>query len=156
MHVTQTSGSNPFIAYALVNDGGQTGTGTGDVAFIASSKAIHESFVVSPKPTYQPHLAIWERMVPSCGNELSSQFFQLTNAPPNAPIQLIGPSAAELGGFLPGWAKTDDHGNFSTTGLYLGAPGMYNVAVEVGGLRSNSVSFVIPRRNEEHHCHFPF
>ncbi|MBL8115049.1 MAG: DUF11 domain-containing protein [Acidobacteria bacterium] len=33
--VTRTSGNNPFIAYAVVNDGGQAGQRTGDGAFIA-------------------------------------------------------------------------------------------------------------------------
>jgi hypothetical protein len=155
-HVTQTSGSNPFIAYAVVNDGGQTGTGTGDVAFIASSKSTNQPFIASPKSTYQPRLAIWGRMVGFCGNEWFLEFFQLTNAPPNAPIQLLGDSAGGLGGFLPEGAKTDYQGNFSTSGRNIGAPGQYNVAVEVGGLRSNQVSIVIPRRNEEHHCHFPY
>jgi hypothetical protein len=35
--VTRTAGSNPFIAYSVVNDGGQAGERTGDGAFISSS-----------------------------------------------------------------------------------------------------------------------
>ena len=35
--VTRTSGSNPFIAYAVVNDGGQPNQRSGDGAFVASS-----------------------------------------------------------------------------------------------------------------------
>ncbi len=35
--VTRTSGSNPFIAYAVVNDGGQPGQRSGDGAFVAAS-----------------------------------------------------------------------------------------------------------------------
>lgn len=35
--VTRTSGSVPFIAYAVINDGGQPGERTGDGAFVASS-----------------------------------------------------------------------------------------------------------------------
>ncbi|HEU0006975.1 MAG TPA: SBBP repeat-containing protein, partial [Terriglobia bacterium] len=35
--VTRVAGSNPFIAYAVVNDGGQPGERTGDGAFVASS-----------------------------------------------------------------------------------------------------------------------
>jgi hypothetical protein len=37
VHITQTGGSNPFIAYAVVNNGGNSGTGTGDGAYIASA-----------------------------------------------------------------------------------------------------------------------
>jgi hypothetical protein len=33
--VTRTSGSNPFIAYAVVNDGGQPGQRSGDGAFVS-------------------------------------------------------------------------------------------------------------------------
>jgi hypothetical protein len=35
--ITKTSGSNPFIAYAVINDGAQPGQGTGDGAFLLSS-----------------------------------------------------------------------------------------------------------------------
>jgi hypothetical protein len=35
--VTRTSGSNPFIAYAVVNDGGQPNERSGDGAFVASA-----------------------------------------------------------------------------------------------------------------------
>lgn len=35
--VTKVSGNNPFIAYAVINDGGQPGERTGDGAFIASA-----------------------------------------------------------------------------------------------------------------------
>lgn len=35
--VTRTSGSNPFIAYAVVNDGGQPGQRSGDGAFVGAS-----------------------------------------------------------------------------------------------------------------------
>lgn len=35
--VTRTAGSNPFITYSVVNDGGQPGERTGDGAFVSSS-----------------------------------------------------------------------------------------------------------------------
>ncbi len=35
--VTRVAGSNPFIAYAVINDGGQPGERTGDGAFVAGS-----------------------------------------------------------------------------------------------------------------------
>ena len=35
--ITRVGGSNPFIAYAVINDGGQPGERTGDGAFVASS-----------------------------------------------------------------------------------------------------------------------
>jgi hypothetical protein len=35
--IVRTAGSNPFIAYAVVNDGGQPGERTGDGAFVLSS-----------------------------------------------------------------------------------------------------------------------
>jgi hypothetical protein len=36
-HLMRTSGNNPFIAYAVINDGSQAGERTGDGAFIASA-----------------------------------------------------------------------------------------------------------------------
>ena len=36
-HVIRRSGGNPFIAYAVINDGGAPGERTGDGAFIVSS-----------------------------------------------------------------------------------------------------------------------
>jgi hypothetical protein len=36
--ITKTSGNNPFIAYAVINDGAQPGQGTGDGAFLLSSR----------------------------------------------------------------------------------------------------------------------
>jgi hypothetical protein len=129
-HVTQTSGSNPFISYAVVNDGSQPGMGTGDGAFIASSKS-----------TYQPQLAIWGK-IGFCG---PSWKLRLTNALPNASIRLVSDSAGIPGGFgLPEGAKTDYQGNFSATGPNNGTTGKYNLAVDVGGARSNQVSVVIP------------
>src|SRR5262249_45304388 len=35
--VTRTAGTSPFLAYAVINDGGQPGERTGDGAFILSS-----------------------------------------------------------------------------------------------------------------------
>ena len=35
-HITRTKGGNPFIAYAVVNDGTQPGERSGDGAFISS------------------------------------------------------------------------------------------------------------------------
>ena len=35
--VRKTSGNNPFIAYAVINDGGQAGERSGDGAFVSSS-----------------------------------------------------------------------------------------------------------------------
>jgi hypothetical protein len=37
--ITRTSGNNPFIAYGVINDGGQAGERTGDGAFIPGSPA---------------------------------------------------------------------------------------------------------------------
>ena len=36
-HVIRTSGSNPFISYAVINDGAHSGERSGDGSFIASS-----------------------------------------------------------------------------------------------------------------------
>jgi len=35
--VTRTSGTNPFIAYGVVNDGAQAGQRSGDGAFVSAS-----------------------------------------------------------------------------------------------------------------------
>jgi hypothetical protein len=37
-HITRTSGVNPFIVYAVINDGGQAGQRSGDGAFLSSSQ----------------------------------------------------------------------------------------------------------------------
>jgi hypothetical protein len=37
VQVRKTSGNNPFIAYAVINDGGQPGERSGDGAFVSSS-----------------------------------------------------------------------------------------------------------------------
>jgi hypothetical protein len=37
VRITKSSGNNPFIAYAVINDGAQPGQGTGDGAFLLSS-----------------------------------------------------------------------------------------------------------------------
>jgi hypothetical protein len=42
-HITRTKGTNLFIAYAVINNGGMPGTGTGDGAFIASAKSVDSS-----------------------------------------------------------------------------------------------------------------
>jgi hypothetical protein len=36
-HVTRTSGTNPFITYAVINDGGLAGQRSGDGAFLSSA-----------------------------------------------------------------------------------------------------------------------
>jgi hypothetical protein len=36
-HITRIAGNNPFIAYAVINDGAEPGERTGDGAFVASS-----------------------------------------------------------------------------------------------------------------------
>jgi len=35
--ITKTAGTNPFIVYAVINDGAQPGQGTGDGAFLLAS-----------------------------------------------------------------------------------------------------------------------
>jgi hypothetical protein len=35
--VTRTKGTNPFIAYAIVNDGSQPGERSGDGAYVSSA-----------------------------------------------------------------------------------------------------------------------
>ena len=42
-HITRTTGSDPFIAYSVINNGGKPGTGTGDGAYIASAKSVESS-----------------------------------------------------------------------------------------------------------------
>jgi hypothetical protein len=37
-HITRVAGNNPFIAYAVINDGSRAGQRSGDGAFIASSQ----------------------------------------------------------------------------------------------------------------------
>ena len=37
-HVTRTAGTNPFIAYAVINDGAQAGQRSGDGAFLSSAQ----------------------------------------------------------------------------------------------------------------------
>lgn len=35
--ITRTAGNNPFVAYAVINDGSQAGQRSGDGAFISSA-----------------------------------------------------------------------------------------------------------------------
>jgi hypothetical protein len=37
-HITRTAGTNPFIAYAVINDGAQAGQRSGDGAFLSSAQ----------------------------------------------------------------------------------------------------------------------
>jgi hypothetical protein len=130
-HVTSTSGSNSFVTYAVLNDGGQPGTGTGDGALIVSSRS-----------AYQPHLAIVPSPAPDGFCWQGVQWvLQLTNAPPNASIRLVGDSAG-VPLKLPDGAKTDYQGNFSATGPVTGPIGTYHLSVDARGLRSNVVSVV--------------
>jgi hypothetical protein len=130
-HVTSTSGSNSFVTYAVINNGGQPGTGTGDGAFITSSQS-----------NYQTHLTI-EPSPAADGfcRQGVHWILHLSDAPPNNPILLVGGSNGVPDGFgLPNGAKTDNQGNFSATGPVGGGIGTYKLAVEVGGLVSNTVS----------------
>ena len=134
-HVIQTSGSNPFITYAVINDGGQPGKGTGDGAFVASSKGNDEiSLEIDSEFTASCNIIPWS--------------LKITHAPPNTPIRLVGDppglgySGVPAGLVIPQGATTDAQGNFSTTGT---APWSYifSVAAYVGNLRSNRVSLTL-------------
>src|SRR6185436_9667007 len=45
-HIKRTSGANRFVAYAVMNDGGQPGQRTGDGAFVVS---VDDSGTASPR-----------------------------------------------------------------------------------------------------------
>ena len=134
-HVIQTSGSNPFITYAVINDGGQPGKGTGDGALVASSKGNDEiSLEIDSEFSASCNIIPWS--------------LKITHAPPNAPIRLVGAppglgySGVPAGLVIPQGATTDAQGNFSTTGT---APwsSIFSVAAYVGNLRSNMVSLAL-------------
>jgi photosystem II stability/assembly factor-like uncharacterized protein len=101
-----------------------------------------KSNVVSLSVLDQPHLEINPSPAPDgfCPQGVS-WILKLTNAPPNTAVSLVGDSAGVPPGFkLPGGAQTDSNGNFSASGPVTLPAGKYNMTVEVGGLRSNSVS----------------
>jgi hypothetical protein len=127
-HVTSTSGSNSFVTYAVINDGGEPGTRTGDGAFITSSKS-----------AYQPHLSIYPSPVQAGFCPGVTWTLNIGTAPPNAEVHLIGDSAG-LPWELPQGASTDFAGNFTATGhVSTSSDAHYNLVVEVGGFRSNTV-----------------
>ncbi|HEY2930335.1 MAG TPA: hypothetical protein VGK99_01205 [Acidobacteriota bacterium] len=67
----------------------------------------------------------------------------MTNAARETPIRLLGTSndqAWEIGD----WGRTDANGNFSVAGTFPEASeGSYTLRVEIGGVLSNAISFVI-------------
>ncbi len=127
-HVIQTSGSNPFLTYAVINDGGQPGTGTGDGAFVASSKQTDPvSLVIDIQDKNGCDHFPWS--------------LKISHAPPNVLIRLVGDSAGLPSDIvLPPGAKTDAQGNLSTAGIITRTSGSFSVVAYVGNLRSNMVS----------------
>jgi len=92
-------------------------------------------------PAYQPHLQIEPSPSPDgfCPAGVS-WILKLTGAPPNAEVRLVGDSAGVPPGFkLPEGSQTDNQGNFSASGPVTLPAGKYNLAVEVGIFRSNTV-----------------
>jgi hypothetical protein len=98
-------------------------------------------------PTYQPHLEINPSSDDGfCPGPGHLWILQLTNAPPNTAVSLVGGASGVPPGFqLPEGAQTDSQGNFSASGpviLPTGDTGhsyFYVLTVEVGALRSNMV-----------------
>jgi hypothetical protein len=69
--VTRTSGTNPFIVYAVINDGGQPGERSGDGAFISSS--LKRGLIDSPTSSVIPAKAqMLLRNSPSKSSKLSA------------------------------------------------------------------------------------
>ena len=68
---------------------------------------------------------------------------KVSNAAPSISLRLLGTTSGKSWA-IPGWAKTDGNGNFSTTGVMgQGTEGEYTLRVEAGGVFSNAVSFVV-------------
>jgi hypothetical protein len=98
-------------------------------------------------PTYQPHLEINPSSDDGfCPGPGHLWILQLTNAPPNTAVSLVGGASGVPPGFqLSEGAQTDSLGNLSASGpVILPAGGtehsyFYVLTVEVGALRSNMV-----------------
>ena len=133
VRIERVKGSAPYYAFGVVNNGGQPGTGTGDGAFIAGSRS-----------SYVPELAISGGSFWYCFGNYDWDL-TITNARPNTPIRLFGDSAGLPGGIvLPDKAKTDYQGNYSAKGQISSSAGKFNLTVDVGGYRSNTVAIEIP------------
>src|SRR4029077_17116990 len=73
----------------------------------------------------------------------ASWILKLSNARPVAPIRLVGTFNGKLWD-APQWRITDATGGSSVTGTFTpGTEGNYVLTVEVDGLFSNSVSYVV-------------
>jgi hypothetical protein len=133
-HVTSTSGSNSFVTFAVTIHEDRPGSGTGTGTLVSSSRSRYQPHLgISPSPHVDGFCVGGVRWI-----------LQLTNAPPNVPVRIVGDSAGVPPGFaLPEGAQTDNQGNFSTFGPVTGPAGKYNLAVDAGGLRSNTVSIEI-------------
>ncbi|HEV8132678.1 MAG TPA: hypothetical protein VGQ81_15635 [Acidobacteriota bacterium] len=67
----------------------------------------------------------------------------VSNATPNSPIRLLGTSNGQPWEIAE-WSKTDANGSFSAKGTFPeGTEGSYTLRVEIGGVISNNVSFVV-------------
>ena len=73
----------------------------------------------------------------------SAWTLRLSKAKPNAPAKLLGSSNDRLWE-VPDWNTTDASGALSQSGTFtVGAEGKHSLRIEVGGVLSNSVSFVV-------------
>jgi photosystem II stability/assembly factor-like uncharacterized protein len=70
-------------------------------------------------------------------------YLRVSNAPANSPIQLLGTSDGQSWQ-IPNWRNTNSNGAFAESGIFApGTEGSYSLHVDVGGVNSNSVSFVV-------------
>lgn len=73
----------------------------------------------------------------------ASWSLRVSSAAPNASVRLLGASNG-TSWEIPQWAITDANGNFSTSGIMPnGTEGTYTLRVEINGVSSNAVSFVV-------------
>ena len=76
----------------------------------------------------------------------ASWSLRVTNAAPNTFARLLGTSNGESWQ-IPQWRKTDANGSFSTGGTFAGGTeGSYALSVEIGGVFSNAIFFVVSNR----------
>jgi hypothetical protein len=119
----------------LLTDGAVLVTGGSD----ASNRLQSSAERYYPEKLYSPSLSL-----DSTGYCVTNLWrLNVSNAPPDAPIRLLGSSNGQSWK-IADWRKTDSTGGINQTGTHTaGTLGNHTLRVEVGGVVSNSVRFVV-------------
>jgi hypothetical protein len=117
----------------LLTDGAVLLTGGIGASVLSSAERYY------PEKRYAPTLSL--DFTQYCAANIWA--LNVSNAPPNAPVRLLGSSNGQSWK-VADWRKTDATGALEEKGTHTaGAIGNHTLRVEVGGVVSNSVSFVV-------------